>query len=327
MLGFQWAQCRRARPVLWDYASERLSEGPMELVEQHLQSCHACRAEVVTLQRAQQFLSACRAEEEPAPRSDWNALRQRIVEENVTPLRQAAFASASIASGQDMAQRGLRASWQMPLITFTAGGFATVLALGVVYMLRPGSVAPNPFVAPSLAASIQIGKAASLQASADVDSGMRRISQSGVDKTGLIAAIARVPDETRVTPDATPAPSPVLPVATAAAPAKSEQSSVVRLASNTARQHSPTAKTSGKEHDTRIAQNTTNTAARADGKFHFRPYTPKPQERLTTLAQATEGASHYALERVRPVNTENDEAGAYVVGSVRPVSYEESGDY
>ena len=130
MLGFQWAQCRRVRPVLWDYASERLSEGPMELVEQHLQKCLACRAEVVTLQRAQQFLSACRAEEEPAPRSDWNALRQRIVEENVTPLPQAAFASAPIAAGQGAARRGLRPSWQMQLVTCTAGGFAAALASG-----------------------------------------------------------------------------------------------------------------------------------------------------------------------------------------------------
>ena len=100
-----------------------------------------------------------------------------------------------------------------------------------------------------------------------------------------------------------------------------------RLAFNAARPRSSGGRTSGKERNIRIAQNTINTPSRMDGKFHFRPYTPKPQERLTTLARATEGASHYALERVRPVNSENDETGSYVVGSVRPVSYEESGDF
>lgn len=323
MLGFQWAPCRRVRPVLWDYASERLSEGPMESVEQHLQSCGACRAEVVTLRRAQQFLSACRAEEEPAPCSDWNALRQRMIEENVIPLRQAA--SAPNAASQNTARRGLRASWRMQLVMSTAGGFALALALVVPYTLRPGSVAPTPSIAPSLVAIGQIGKVAGRQASADVNSGTRNVSQSGMDRTGLIAGVTRMPEKTRVMPGAVPASSPVLPAV--AAPAKLEQSSVVRLASNAPRQHSANVKTSGKERDTRLARNMANTAARADGKFHFRPYTPKPQERLTTLARVTEGASHYALERVRPVNSENDETGAYVVGSVRPVSYEESGDY
>jgi len=83
MLGLQRLRCRRVRQALWDYVAERLSEGPMEHVEQHLTSCAACRREMESMRRAQTLLSACRQESIPPPRSDWNALRTRLQTEGL----------------------------------------------------------------------------------------------------------------------------------------------------------------------------------------------------------------------------------------------------
>ena len=324
MVGFRWAQCRRVRPVLWDYASERLSEGPMETVEQHLQTCGACRDEVVAARRAQQFLSACRACEEPAPRSDWNALRQRMVAEGVTPVFEPA--SLSYAEGRDAGRRGLRASWQMQLLTSTAGGFAAVLMLGAFYTLRlaPASTPPVPLVSSGMSAK----RTSREQAAARPPVKLAELPRHEADGKRLIDSVVSALADTRALPDAVPAFSPVRPMPTASI--SREQAHVNRVAPENGASNSMIASVGRlrgvglRERSARLAR---NTASRTDGKLHLKPYTPKPQERLQEVARATDGASRYALERVRPVNTESDESGSYVVGSVRSVSYDESGDF
>lgn len=328
MVGFRWAQCRRVRPVLWDYASERLSEGPMETVEQHLQTCGTCRDEVATLRRSQQFLSACRACEEPAPRSNWNALRQRMVAEGVTPMLQPA--APTYTQGREFGRRGLRASWQMQLLTSTAGGFAAVLMLGAFYTLRLAP-ASTPSVPPA-ASDAQAKGTSREQAAAMPLVKTAEAPRHEADGKKLIDSVVLALADTRALPDTAPAFPSVRPAPSASVgreQARGSRAVSENVASNSI-SNSMIASAGHlrgvtlRERGTRIAR---NTPTRPDGKLHFKPYTPKPQERLQEVASATDGASHYALERVRPVNTESDDSGSYVVGSVRSVSYDESGDF
>jgi hypothetical protein len=74
--------CRSVRRELWDYAGERLSEGPMEQVERHLNRCASCRQEVRAMRESQKLLSVCR-EETPPSRAGWSDLRSRLVAEGL----------------------------------------------------------------------------------------------------------------------------------------------------------------------------------------------------------------------------------------------------
>ncbi len=80
MLRFSRPACRKVQRALWDYANHRLSEGLMEIVERHLPDCSACRKELDSLRRAQCLLTAYRQETPPAPRTDWEDLRARLIE-------------------------------------------------------------------------------------------------------------------------------------------------------------------------------------------------------------------------------------------------------
>lgn len=128
---FFWkrGQCRAIRLLLWDYASNRISEGPLETVEKHLADCEACRAELASLSRAQQLLCSARQNPPPSPRSDWHTLRARL-EALPTPALQAVHA-----------QR--RASlWQPAFQTAALAVLCVALGSGSTYMaasLRPAS--------------------------------------------------------------------------------------------------------------------------------------------------------------------------------------------
>jgi hypothetical protein len=78
--------CRSVRRLLWEYAAERLSEGPMETVERHLADCENCRREMEALRRAQVALVAYRRQEPPASQANWQSLRQRLTTEGTVPL-------------------------------------------------------------------------------------------------------------------------------------------------------------------------------------------------------------------------------------------------
>ncbi len=79
MLGLQRLGCRPVRRILWDYVAERLSEGLLETVERHLAGCSACRREAESLRQAQALLSAYRRVPIVPPRSDWHAVRERLM--------------------------------------------------------------------------------------------------------------------------------------------------------------------------------------------------------------------------------------------------------
>ena len=78
MIEFKLQACRAAQRDLWDYASERLAEGPMEQIERHLATCASCRREVTEWKRAQILLETAQAAPLPAARLGWMDLQARI---------------------------------------------------------------------------------------------------------------------------------------------------------------------------------------------------------------------------------------------------------
>ena len=71
-------ECRATQRDLWDYAGERLAEGPMERVERHLETCAACRRDVAEWKRAQGLLATAQADALPTARLGWSDLQARI---------------------------------------------------------------------------------------------------------------------------------------------------------------------------------------------------------------------------------------------------------
>lgn len=135
MLRLFKARCRAVRGLLWDYTEERLSEGPMEMVEKHLHGCAACRREVESLRQAQSLLRAYRQQTPPAPRTGWDALRDQLMAEP-SPMsapaaglqrhRRAAEERGYIVSG-----RSDRRSFWQPRFQL-AGGMAVALFVTAV---------------------------------------------------------------------------------------------------------------------------------------------------------------------------------------------------
>ena len=332
MLGFGWLQCRHTRPALWDYASERLSEGPMEIVEKHLQACAVCRREVESLRNAQNFLSACRAEEEPAPSSDWNALRQRLLTQSPARLPEPAMprrhARSAPAILRPADRDNARAPWQMQLLTSMAGGFAAVgiVALGYGLLMHrqavavPHSGAMKPVDVPYSTNSIAM-------AAVKTGSGPK----SDINNVQMIGHVVDILNNARVG-SATTTFASVKPVRNAqSAPSgalisvshKPSVAFLPRIASGTP--HS-TRRPNTQLAAGRVTANHGNTRiARSESKgLPFRHYTPRPEDRLPNTEQT---ASRYALEQVRPVGNDSDDSNVYVVGTVQPASQNDDHDF
>lgn len=140
MLEMFRAGCRSVRRELWDYAEERLAEGPMERVEQHLERCTACRQEVETLRQAQRLLATCR-ESTPPSRANWADLRSRLAAEGLADTRQTAASDwqrePRFARLIERRPEPSRAVW-MPRLAM-ASGVATLLIFAAIgyRMTRP----------------------------------------------------------------------------------------------------------------------------------------------------------------------------------------------
>lgn len=307
MVGFRWAQCRRVRAVLWDYASERLSEGPMERVEAHLPQCASCREELAGLRRAEGLLSACRAQEEPAPRSNWSDLQQRIVAEgiaHVTPRAPSRRPAASV--GLSYAARSGRAPWSMQLATSMAGGFAAVLviALGYRVLNLSGTAATKPAVT---LASRHANPSSMPDLKPNVPDAARpddnpHGAQIMTSMFGFLSNI-RVEPQTEGT-----ASTPIaVPVSLTSVSRKREPRLERRNVQAVAKPQT--------HHDNSVAANSVP---------HFKHYAQKSGDSLPDTSQTVARA---ALEHVQPVGYESDDSNVYVVGSVLPVSHDDDHDY
>lgn len=119
-------RCRTVRRDLWDFAGERLSEGPMEQVERHLNQCAACRQEVKVMREAQQLLSVCR-EATPPSRAGWSDLRHRLAAEEPQRVRLPEYRMPAP-----------RSNW-MPHVSMAAGFASLLIVSAVAYRI----VMPN----------------------------------------------------------------------------------------------------------------------------------------------------------------------------------------
>ena len=334
MLLFRWAQCRSAQPMLWDYASERLSEEAMERVEQHLRGCAACHKELDSLKRAQNLLAACRAQDEPAPRSDWNDLQQRLVADGLAQI--APSTAGSRASNPARRERGGmdrfgmagRAPWTLQLATSAAGGFAAVLVLALGYQALHLRDAPGS-AGMAAAKSMTGGSVASVTPPARTvsppaaDSQTARMEESIINAFGSLQARGA-----SVVHDSTPAKvqggslsTPETKTGTAVNVSlrrheDKPEGRFVRVV------HIPVTPASSAMH--RWTGDKTLVAVNNSPKFRNSDMKPVRRRADAPMIQATD---RYALERVQPVGTESDDSNAYVVGSVRPIARDDEGVY
>jgi hypothetical protein len=102
--------------MLWDYAQERLSEGPLETVERHIMCCDRCRADLSQVRRAAKLLVAYNRQEQTRPRTGWLELREQLIAEPVTYMR--------TVPQQERAPR--RLAWAVPVVAA-----ALVVAFGL----------------------------------------------------------------------------------------------------------------------------------------------------------------------------------------------------
>ena len=139
-------ECRTVRQTLWDYAGERLSEGPMERVERHIENCTGCRQEMQAFRSAQSLLLTARQESPVPARSGWGDLQQRIAEDVAIngPVRPARADTRRVAAQLLGSRRRTGFQTLLPRIA-AAGSFA--LACGIAgFMFRSGPAPQNSAV-------------------------------------------------------------------------------------------------------------------------------------------------------------------------------------
>ena len=141
MMGFKFKACRAAQRDLWDYAGERLAEGPMEQVERHLETCASCRREAAQWKKAQNFLENAQAAPLPSARLGWNDLQDRIAADVAAfgPPRPDKRHTQQAVSQLISSRRVERIPFLRPAL---AGGTALALA-GILLTHRAPKSAPN----------------------------------------------------------------------------------------------------------------------------------------------------------------------------------------
>src|ERR1051325_715359 len=98
-------ECNTVSMLLWDYAANRLYGDEAEMVEAHLQSCAACRAQADEYRQTISLVTAYRQKGVPQSRSSWHDLRHQleVQERRLTPrwslrLNSLAWAGATFAA-------------------------------------------------------------------------------------------------------------------------------------------------------------------------------------------------------------------------------------
>ena len=322
MVLFRWAQCRSAQPLLWDYASERLSEEVMERVERHLGQCSSCHKELDSLKRAQGLLAACRAQEEPAPRSDWNDLQQRLVADGLAQIAPSAGRRLPNSARRERVGIAGRAPWTMQLATSAAGGFAAVLVLAFGYNALHLRNAPSA-VSGADTKSGAVNMVGPVGLSASVVSNQATPPVDTTQNARLVADVIHLMNS---------ASSGSGSDVNNSAPAQDRQETVAASEPRGGAMISASMRSGERRHApmqpsslvSRRAVDKTLVALNSARKL-------RRDSRTTNVrrsdAQPTQIASSYALERVQPIGSDGDESNAYVVGAVRPISRDDEGVY
>jgi hypothetical protein len=296
--------CRAVRRVLWDYAADRLSEGPMEMAERHLAECAACRREAESVRRAQSLLSACRQEPPPSPRSGWSELQDRLIGEGLASPRGVTVRSRPRALAPRWDHGGGRrlqrpgGEW-LPKIGL-ASGFASCLLLAAwgYRALLPAVSYPSPEK-----------HAATKRPSLIRD-------QHGV--TGAVVSRAEKRNDGSTDTKRVSAPNEPLPqVDPYVRPG-------VRLVDNRPEPghrlpENPPVHLPPKTH--RDAAQVSNAPRQPnDGKLHFKPYQPSEKERLPSGQMAD--STYYSAKQIAPIN-----APHYFMDTLEPINHEDDPVY
>lgn len=139
---------------LWDYAGERLAEGPLEQVEQHLETCAVCRKEVSEWRRAQRLLTTAQNAPLPPARLGWNDLQARIAADVTAfgPPRPDKTSTRQAVSQLIRPRRAHALSGMSALRPVLVGGMAFALAF-VLFPHRAPQTAPG-FALPAPSAPV-----------------------------------------------------------------------------------------------------------------------------------------------------------------------------
>jgi len=306
--------CRAVRRVLWDYAADRLSEGPMETAERHLADCKACRGELESLRRAQQLLTACRQEVLPQPRSGWTELQNRLQLEAAASVPEVRLSRRAVVAVPDDFGSGRRmrrpgGDW-LPKIGL-ASGFATCLILAALgyraFMSpnallapatrQPGSPAVSPSAPPSgrnlpVARKEHDGEGTSRSAASALASFSGAPETSQIDDPRLITSV-RTPIRKDPRPRVSESQTPRL-------------TSVVSIEPSRERREPPKQSPAQSESD----------------RIRFKPYRATQSERLQAQRQADSGR-YYATGSIQPVAN----SPRYLMDTLEPINHDDDTIY
>ena len=153
MTKIKFYACRAAQRDLWDYAGERLAEGPLEQVERHLESCAKCRREAAQYRRAQGLLATAQTNAAPqSARLGWSDLQQRIAAD-VAQFGEPRPDKAVTRQAVSHLLESRRASRFASLRPTLAGGFALTLTFALFAHRTPKNA---PMIAASLAPTVSM---------------------------------------------------------------------------------------------------------------------------------------------------------------------------
>lgn len=149
MIRFKFQACRAAQRELWDYAGERLAEGPMEQVERHLEVCASCRREVTEWKKAQNLLENAQAAPLPTARLGWRDLQARIASDVAAfgPPRPDKRHTRQVVAHLIPSRRANIPSWLRPALAL--GGMSLALALVLFANRAPRRLDKTPNAAPA----------------------------------------------------------------------------------------------------------------------------------------------------------------------------------
>ncbi|HZO87650.1 MAG TPA: anti-sigma factor [Chthonomonadaceae bacterium] len=329
MSGFPFSACRAVQRALWDYAYNRLSEGPLEMVERHLPTCAACRSELESVRRTQALLAAYREQPPPPPRSDWEALRKRLIEEVPAPAAREAHrqeptvAVVSVGGARRYSRSSGIGGW-LPSVAYSGGIAALLVVAALGYRLLLPRRAAEKSAAPSLSVRARSGPPASLSGNA----------------SARPSAPTRNMHPVAPAPEATDAGNDLDDYSTASG---SEANPYLITASQSDRPDSEQEMTSPKvkkrsrsslprwqgriaaRQPERLAAHRAESAARDEGKLHFVSHKPQPTE--SAPPRVEENQNENLLDSITPVSQGGDTSERFVMGALTPMRYHDDSPY
>jgi hypothetical protein len=279
--------CRGIERDLWDYAGDRLSEGPLERVERHLQQCASCAQEVEGMRRAQSGLKELCQEVIPPPATGWEAIARRLEHEPTPVLERRIFARCE--------RRVFAGDW---LPSMAAASVVSLLMLVGAFGYRSLQSDPAPTTqSPASRAALSSSSAPSQETTA-----MQDTTESEPSPDDLLKSPLREPPVSRPS-DVASAPSVPMRMVRGTAPTSMRKatpsSSFVKRSGNTAQMAARPAAASKRRSQTPV-----------DNSIHFEPHVPTDEER-DALNNRVRTPRRTVMGTLVPVSQESDSDTIY----------------